>query len=124
VLALFWGHIVSLAPGAPGGEPVEVTTHGELRLWGLVAAPAIGGLLSAFLVYRFAPDAAGHGTDAAIRAYHRGGGRISWRTPLVKLVASSLTLGSGGSAGREGPIAQIGAGFGSLLGGWLRLSER
>ena len=124
VLAVFWGHIVSFAPSGPGGEPVEVTEHGNLRIWGLVAAPAIGGLLSALLVYRFAPDAAGHGTDAAIRAYHRGGGYIPWKTPLVKLVASALTLGSGGSAGREGPIAQIGAGFGSLLARTLHLSEK
>jgi CIC family chloride channel protein len=124
VLGVAWGHIIGFAPAAPGGEPNDVAAVGPLRIWGLVLAPAIGGLLSALLVFRFAPDAAGHGTDAAIRAYHRGGGRIPWRTPLVKLVASSLTLGSGGSAGREGPIAQIGAGFGSLLGTWLHLSDR
>jgi chloride channel protein, CIC family len=124
MLGVFWGHLVSFAPAAPGGEPNGVTAAGPLRMWGLIAAPALGGLLSALLVYRFAPDAAGHGTDAAIRSYHRAGGHIPWRTPLVKLLASALTLGSGGSAGREGPIAQIGAGFGSLLGKTLRLSER
>lgn len=124
VLAAFWPTIVSFAPPGAGGEPVSITAPGPLRVWGLVVAPAIGGLLSGFLVYRFAPEAAGHGTDAAIRAYHREGGRIRWQTPLIKLVASALTLGSGGSAGREGPIAQIGAGFGSLLGTLLRLSER
>jgi CIC family chloride channel protein len=124
VLAVSWGSLIDFAPAAPGGEPNHVSASGQIRIWGLIIAPAVGGLLSALLVYRFAPDAAGHGTDAAIRAYHRGGGRIPWRTPLVKLLASSLTLGSGGSAGREGPIAQIGAGFGSLLGGWLHLSDR
>jgi CIC family chloride channel protein len=124
VLGVFFEHLVSFAPGSPGGEPNGVTAAGPLRMWGLVLAPAIGGLLSALLVFTFAPDAAGHGTDAAIRSYHRAGGFIPWRTPLVKLVASALTLGSGGSAGREGPIAQIGAGFGSLLGTVLRLSER
>ncbi len=124
VLLLFFQHIVSFAPASPGGEPLTVPVDGPIRLWGLVLAPALGGLLSALLVYRFAPDAAGHGTDAAIKSYHRGGGHIPWKTPLVKLAASALTLGSGGSAGREGPIAQIGAGFGSLLGRVLRLSER
>ena len=124
VLSVFWGELVSFAPAAPGGEPNGVVATGSLRLWAVVVAPALGGLLSALLVYRFAPDAAGHGTDAAIRAYHRGGGHIPWKTPLVKLAASALTLGSGGSAGREGPIAQIGAGFGSFLGKTLRLSER
>lgn len=124
VLAVFWPMIVSFAPPSAGGEPVSIVAPGPIRLWGLIVAPAVGGLLSGFIVYRFAPEAAGHGTDAAIRAYHREGGRIRWQTPLVKLVASSLTLGSGGSAGREGPIAQIGAGFGSLLGTMLRLSDR
>jgi CIC family chloride channel protein len=124
VLGVVWPTLVSFAPPGAGGEPVGFTVDGEIRVWGLVVAPMLGGVLSALLVYRFAPEAAGHGTDAAIRAYHREGGRIRWYTPLVKLVASALTLGSGGSAGREGPIAQIGAGFGSFLGTMLRLSER
>ena len=56
-----------------------------------------------------------------IAAYHYKQGQIRPRVPLVKIVASSITLGTGGSGGREGPIAQIGAGFGSLLGKMLRL---
>ena len=123
-IAACWPTLVGFAPQSPGGEPSSLATAGSLHIWGLVIAPAIGGLGSALLVYRFAPEAAGHGTDAAIRAYHREHGRIGWRIPLVKLFASAFTIGSGGSAGREGPIAQIGAGFGSLLGTALRLSER
>ena len=68
-----------------------------------------------------APEAEGHGTDSAIAAYHYHQGQIRPRVPLVKIVASALTLGTGGSGGREGPIAQIGAGFGSLLANLLRL---
>ena len=68
------------------------------------------------------PEAEGHGTDAAIAAYHEHDGYIRPRVPLIKLVASALTIGSGGSGGREGPIAQIGAGFGSLLGRPARVS--
>ena len=124
LMGVFWPLIVSYAPPSPGGESNGVVASGHLRIWGLVVAPAVGGLLSALLVYRFAPEAAGHGTDAAIRAYHRGRARIPWHTPIVKLFASALTLGSGGSAGREGPIAQIGAGFGSQLGKLLKLSDR
>jgi CIC family chloride channel protein len=75
----------------------------------------LGGLLSGFIVYRFAPEAEGHGTDAAIDAFHNKAGRIRRRIPVVKTVASAITIGSGGSAGREGPTAQIAAGFGSFI---------
>ncbi|MFO0950478.1 MAG: chloride channel protein [Isosphaeraceae bacterium] len=94
---------------------------GTLNLALLVVLPVVGGLLSGGLVFRFAPEAEGHGTDAAIAAYHEHGGYIRPRVPLIKLVASALTIGTGGSGGREGPIAQIGAGFGSVLGGILKL---
>ena len=96
---------------------------GQVRLWLLVVIPTLGGLASGWLVYRFAPEAEGHGTDAAIDAYHYRGGLIRPRVPLVKMLASAITLGSGGSGGREGPIAQIGAGFGSYLATRLRLSN-
>ena len=86
--------------------------------------PTVGGLLSGLLVYSLAPEAEGHGTDAVIAAYHRRQGQIRPRVPLVKIVASALTLGTGGSGGREGPIAQIGAGFGSLLANLLAPDSR
>jgi len=121
---LFWGLIVGFGPGSAGGEPSSYPILGSSP-WipGLILAPALGGLASAFLVFRFAPEARGHGTDAAIGAYHRQRGEIRSRIPLIKMLASALTLSSGGSAGREGPIAQIGAGFGSLLGKLLKLSH-
>jgi CIC family chloride channel protein len=83
--------------------------------WFLFLLPAAGGLVSGFLVYTFAPEAEGHGTDAAIDAFHNKGGLIRSRVPVVKALSSVITIGTGGSAGREGPIAQIGAGFGSFL---------
>jgi CIC family chloride channel protein len=120
----FWNLIVGFAPASAGGEPASYApVPGPPWLPGLILAPALGGLASAFLVFRFAPEARGHGTDAAIRAYHRQRGEIRSRIPLIKMVASALTLSSGGSAGREGPIAQIGAGFGSFLGKLLGLSH-
>lgn len=96
---------------------------GTLIPWMLVLLPTIGGLVSGWLVFNFAPEAEGHGTDAAIKAYHFNRGVIPLRVPLIKMLASAITLGTGGSGGREGPIAQIGAGFGSFLASRLGLSD-
>jgi len=116
------GLVAGYHPHTPGGEPPFLSeTDDTLRPWLLLIVPTLGGILSGLLVFTLAPEAEGHGTDAAIAAYHYHQGRIRPRVPLVKLVASAVTLGTGGSGGREGPIAQIGAGFGSFLGGLLRL---
>ncbi|HTU27348.1 MAG TPA: chloride channel protein [Pirellulales bacterium] len=108
----------------PGGEPampwlpaVAPTFHP----WRLLLILPLGGLLTGWLVYTFAPEAEGHGTDAAIEAYHRRQGVIPVRVPIVKIIASAITLGVGGSGGREGPIAQIGAGFGSFFASLMRM---
>jgi CIC family chloride channel protein len=109
-------------PNPPGGEtPLFPEATTPFRPLMLLLVPTLGGLLSGILVFSIAPEAEGHGTDAAIAAYHFHQGLIRPRVPLVKIVASALTLGTGGSGGREGPIAQIGAGFGSFLGTLLRL---
>lgn len=92
------------------------------RPWAIPLVVGLGGLLSGLLVFRFAPDAEGHGTNAAIKAVHENSRGIRVRTVIVKLLASALTIGSGGSGGREGPTAQISAGFGSLLARILNLS--
>ncbi len=111
--------------GAPDGEPAEFgIALGRFIPWLVVILPMVGGLISGLLVYYFAPEAEGHGTDAAIKAYHRKLGQIRTRVPLIKLIASSITIGTGGSGGREGPIALIGAGFGSFLGEKLHLSVK
>ena len=103
-------------PPSPVGEGGGVVSTAMTRAWLLPLVTALGGLLSGLLVFGLAPEAEGHGTDAAIEAFHRRGGWIRPRIPAVKLVASALTIGTGGSAGREGPAAQISAGFGALLG--------
>ncbi len=114
--------IAGYHPPAPGGEPPMFGETLEVfRPWLLLIIPTVGGLLSGIIVYTFAPEAEGPGTDSAIAAYHLHQGQIRPRVPLVKIVASALTLGTGGSGGREGPIAQIGAGFGSFLGSLMRL---
>lgn len=118
----FLDGIAQFAPPAPAGEGETIITPIGRR-WLIPVATTLGGLLAGFIVYTLAPEAEGHGTDAAIEAFHKHGGRIRSRIPLVKLVASAITIGSGGSAGREGPTAQISAGFGSWLGNLLHLDD-
>jgi CIC family chloride channel protein len=95
-----------------------------LGRWIMICIPALGGLISALIVFSLAPEAEGHGTDAMIDSFHRKKGIIRRRVPVVKTIASAITIGSGGSAGKEGPIAQIGAGFGSFLASLLKVSDR
>jgi CIC family chloride channel protein len=83
----------------------------------------LGGLLVGLITTRFSPESEGHGTDAVIDAYHYKSGNIRARVPLVKAVASSITIGSGGSGGTEGPAGQIAAGLGSVIGKLFKLNE-
>jgi chloride channel protein, CIC family len=109
----------------PAGEHlVAIVSETPFRPWLLFLLPAIGGLLSGLIVYTWAPEAEGHGTDAFIDAFHNKHGFIRTRVPFIKGVTSIITLATGGSAGREGPIAQIGAGIGSWLGRTFNLSVR
>lgn len=109
------------ATGSSGGSPGYTITH--FRYFLIPVSTVLGGIISGFIVYRFAPEAEGHGTDAAIRAFHYNNGKIRRRIPLVKLVASAVTIGSGGSAGREGPTAQIAAGFGSFVADTFHMND-
>lgn len=120
---LFMTVLAGYAPPTPAGEGAAPIT-GVARPWLLPIVVGIGGLISGFIVFRFAPEAEGHGTDAAIGAYHHGPRGIRARIPIVKIVASAITIGSGGSGGREGPTAQISAGFGSYLARLLDLDGR
>jgi CIC family chloride channel protein len=99
----------------PKGEGNRAGQVHAARPWVLPLVTGTGALLGAILVFRFAPEAEGHGTDAAIAAVHHNPKGVRFRAVVVKIVASALTIGSGGSGGREGPTGQISAGFGSLL---------
>lgn len=110
-------------PGLPeegGGLSQVIGPHG---LWLVPLATTLGGLISGFLVYTFAPEAEGHGTDTAVKAFHRAGGFIRSRVAPLKTLASAITIGSGGAAGREGPTALISAGVGSIYANLFRRSE-
>jgi chloride channel protein, CIC family len=108
--------------GAPVSEVLRLLHFPFSGL--IILIPALGGLIAGLLVFTLAPEAEGHGTDGMIDAFHQRGGYIRKRVPLVKTLASAITIGSGGSAGKEGPIAQIGAGFGSILATLLNLKAR
>jgi CIC family chloride channel protein len=124
-LHYFMDLVAGYRPPSPAGEHhLFPSTGTPLNRYILLLLPAFGGILSGWLVYTYAPEAEGHGTDAAIEAYHNKGGFIRSRVPIIKIIASAVTLTTGGSGGREGPIAQIGAGFGSFLATKLKLSDR
>src|SRR5262245_53322442 len=106
-------------PGSLNPQPIV----GSWGLWLIPLVTTLGGLLSGMLVYTFAPEAEGHGTDAAVEAFHFKGGRIRPIVPLIKVFSSAITIGSGGAAGREGPTAQISVGVGSMLADIMRLPD-
>ncbi|MGI9057585.1 MAG: chloride channel protein [Ktedonobacteraceae bacterium] len=118
----FLGYIVGYTPPDPAGEGSVIVQSfwSSAHPWLLPVVTTLGGLAAGIIVFSLAPEAEGHGTDAAIHAFHHGK-PIRARIPLIKLVASAITIGTGGSAGREGPAAQISAGFGSILATLLRL---
>ena len=94
--------------------------------WGksyVIFVPAIGGLMVGSLVYFFAREAKGHGVPEVMEAVALKRGRIRPRVAIIKSLASSICIGSGGSVGREGPIVQIGSAIGSTLGQYLNLSN-
>ena len=90
----------------------------------VVLLPVLGGLIVGPLIYKLAPEAKGDGISHIMIALQRFTGDIRKRAGLVLIFTSAITLGSGGSAGREGPIALIGASAGSAIGKAIRLSAR
>ena len=122
---IFFTHIVGMPIPHPLGEGGSLVYHFyALRYYLIPVVVAAGGLITGFIIYTFDPSSEGHGTDAAIRSFHYNHGKIKRRTPVVKTIASAITIGSGGSAGREGPTALIAAGIGSFLADILGLSPK
>ncbi|MFX0125046.1 MAG: chloride channel protein [Candidatus Hodarchaeota archaeon] len=87
-------------------------------------SPVFGGLIVGFLTSRVSKETRGHGVPEVLESVALRNGKMNLRIPFIKIIASATTIGSGGSAGREGPIAQIGAGFASFLGQKLNLSPK
>lgn len=132
-LALIWavrivsgfllGTIVGYAPPQPGGEGAVAAFTGMARPWALPLVTGLAGLVGGFIVWRFAPSTAGIGTNAAIASFHQNED-IPLQTAALKVGTSALTIGGGLTSGREGPIAQIGAGVGTTIARLMRLSPR
>ncbi|OYT61452.1 MAG: hypothetical protein B6U69_03590 [Thermofilum sp. ex4484_15] len=112
--ALFFGNLLKYFP--------SVSIYGYNPF--IIIIPALGGLIVGPIVNRIAPETKGHGVPEVMEAVHLKGGLIRKRIALVKIAVSSVTIGSGGSAGREGPIAQIGAAIGSLIAQLLNLPPK
>lgn len=119
-LQLMAGYIPPGASADGGGLQQKIGPHG---LWLIPLVTTLGGLITGILVYTLAPEAEGHGTDAAVAAFHRAGGYIRSLVGPVKLFASAITIGSGGAAGREGPTALIAGAAGSLYATLTKCSE-
>lgn len=96
----------------------NTTQHTPLLLYPLaiILIPMIGAYIVTFLITHFSPESKGHGVPETMYAIHYKHGKISPVVGLIKVVASAITIATGGSAGREGPIIQIGASIGSTLG--------
>ena len=90
---------------------------------GVMLLPALGAAIIAPVVYHLAPETRGTGIPETIDTYTRRQGRMRPRVAILKVVVSAITIGSGGSAGREGPIAQIGGASGSAIGQALKLTD-
>jgi chloride channel protein, CIC family len=112
-------------PLRAGGEQIfGEAARRPFRPWLLVVFPAAGALVAGAISTWLAPETRGGGADAIIEAFHQHRGIVRKRVAFVKAVVSILTLGSGGSGGREGPTMQMGGALGSLVGQWLRTTER
>ncbi len=95
----------------------------HLGVWSYLIVPVVGALLVGPLIAWFAQEAKGHGVPEVMQALVLRGGRIRPRVAVAKIVASALCIGTGGSAGREGPIVQVGSALGSVMGQFLHLSD-
>ncbi|GMR25662.1 MAG: hypothetical protein BMS9Abin39_0975 [Ignavibacteria bacterium] len=90
----------------------------------ILIVPIIGGLIVGPIIYFLAPEAKGHGVPEVMQAILLKGGAIRPRVAFVKTIASAITIGTGGSVGREGPIIQIGSSIGSMIGQFFRVPSK
>jgi CIC family chloride channel protein len=113
-------------PLRAGGERIlgEMGPPAPFHPWLLLCVPAVGALAAGTLSFYLAPETRGGGSDAIIDAFHHRDGVVRKRVAWVKLLVSVLTLGSGGSGGREGPTMQMGGAIGSFVGQILRVTNR
>jgi len=120
-------HLAGLSPPFPSGENLFHMMPGPFRPWLIPVFTTAVGLITGLLITRYLPDSltgVTDGTDAMIKAFHRQSGIIRPLAPILKGMTAIMTIASGGSAGQEGPISQLGAGLGSFLAQKFRLTAR
>ncbi len=111
-------------PDAAGDHLFDAALSATFRPWLFFLLPTIGGLICGWITYRFAPQTQGQGTDLMIDTFHNYKGNMPSRVTFIQGLTSLVILSTGGSAGRQGPIAHLGAGIGSAIGRLLKLSDR
>lgn len=104
----------------------DANVHTLKSVWGvgIIFVPVFGALIVSWITNTFAPEARGHGVPEVLDAIYHREGRIRPIVAVVKSIASSISIGTGGSVGREGPIIQIGSAFGSLMGQVINIAAR
>ena len=122
VAAIAFHELLHLVQKIALGSNSPLATLPGLAWYWKVSLPAIGGLLVTPIVTRWAVEAKGHGVPEVMEAVALRGGIIRARVAVAKAFASAVTIGTGGSTGREGPVIQIGSALGSACGQFLRLS--
>ncbi|WP_283399678.1 chloride channel protein [Desulfurobacterium pacificum] len=121
---VFLEQLVGYIPPKPSGEGGRLPyLYSPENIYLLPFVTALGGLITGLLIYFLSPESAGIGTDAAIRAFHKGL-PLGFKTAILKLVTSAITIGSGGASGREGPMALIGASVGKGIAKLFKLSPK
>jgi len=121
--ALLFQHLLKLSQYAFYQNSEDVLTfYDQLATWQIVGLPVLGGLLVGLIVHFLAREAKGHGVPEVMTSLALYGGRIRKRVALVKIMASAICIGSGGSSGREGPMVQIGSSIGSTIGQFFKVT--
>ena len=113
---------ISLISFPGGGTFLENVLSSPWYL--IILAPTIGGLIVGPIIYFFAPEAKGHGVPEVMEAILLKGGKIRPIVAVIKAIASAISIGSGGSVGREGPIVQIGSSLGSTIGQFFNVPTK
>lgn len=119
--------LAGLTLPAPAGEEIFHGPAGAFRPWLIPIMTSAVGILTGWLVVKFIPETIGggtDGTDSMINAFHNKEGRIRPLVGLIKGLTAVLTITTGGSAGREGPISQVGATIGSFIADRFKLTTK
>lgn len=115
--AVGFHHLTDLVSEYASRRPLQLEGEGFARLapraWWILLIPALGGVAVGWITVRVASEVEGHGTERLIHSFHRLSGVVRRRVIAIKALCSAITIGTGGSAGQEGPVAQIGSGIGS-----------